>query len=256
VILVILGMPKLNLSKLRRQNRSDMNAYIRFGTNIFLEALRAQAVENPDPQIMVKAYQRFYERVFVDSATKEYNRIRSFEPAQKSFVPSSFFLSTWKAWIRSWVIDNLGGMITKVNDNTLAQIRTVLGDAIENGMNPGQTQKLLIDLIGSKKRALAIATTESTRANNVGKERSANDWERESGTTLYKIWMHSGAREPRPEHIAIQNKPIPKNSLFDLGGGMDKPGDLNGGASQTINCRCSVVYISERYARRNYPESF
>jgi len=37
---------------------------------------------------------------------------------------------------------------------------------------------------------------------------------------------------------------------------MQKPGDLSGGASQTINCGCTIVFISERYARRNYPESF
>jgi hypothetical protein len=37
---------------------------------------------------------------------------------------------------------------------------------------------------------------------------------------------------------------------------MDKPGDISGGAVNTVNCSCTVVYVSERYARRNYPESF
>lgn len=37
---------------------------------------------------------------------------------------------------------------------------------------------------------------------------------------------------------------------------MDKPGDQNGGAAQTINCSCVVVYISEAYARRNFPNTF
>jgi len=37
---------------------------------------------------------------------------------------------------------------------------------------------------------------------------------------------------------------------------MDKPGDQKGGAAQTINCSCVVVYISEAYARRNFPNTF
>jgi len=56
----------------------------------------------------------------------------------------------------------------------------------------------------------------------------------------------------------LQNKPIPKDSFFIgiNGKPMSKPGDLSGGPENTINCSCTVVYISERFARKNYPESF
>jgi hypothetical protein len=56
----------------------------------------------------------------------------------------------------------------------------------------------------------------------------------------------------------LQNKPIPKDALFVGVDGkpMSKPGDLSGGPQNTINCSCTVVYISERFARKNYPESF
>jgi hypothetical protein len=37
---------------------------------------------------------------------------------------------------------------------------------------------------------------------------------------------------------------------------MDKPGDLNGGAAQTINCSCVVIYVSESYARRYFKDKF
>jgi len=36
---------------------------------------------------------------------------------------------------------------------------------------------------------------------------------------------------------------------------MTKPGDPNGGASQTINCSCTVVYMQESYVRRYYPKA-
>jgi hypothetical protein len=96
----------------------------------------------------------------------------------------------------------------------------------------------------------------------MGKEQSANQWASESSQNLYKIWVWGGSREPRIQHIEAQNKPIPKDAFFQftnpngLQVAMLKPGDLSGGASQTVNCSCTIVYISERFARRNYPEAF
>ena len=247
-------MPKLNLTQIRTRNNRILKQYENYGVKVFRNALIEQAT-NLDPKIMQDAYLAFYERVFVDAAKREYNRIRMQE---KSFIPNSFFLATWKAWIREWVIANLGDLITKVNQNTLDQIKLVLGDAIEQGLNPFQTEKLLRKEIGSKTRATAIARTESTRANNMGKERSATEWANETGTVLWKLWVWGGSRDPRIEHVNLQNKPIPKDALFS---GVDskpmsKPGDLSGGPQNTINCSCTVVYISERFARKNYPESF
>ena len=248
-------MPKLNLSKIRTQNNRVLKQYANYGIKVFRNALIEQAT-NPDPKIMTDAYLTFYERVFVDAAKREYNRIRMQE---KAFIPDGFFLATWKAWIRDWVIANLKfGMIAKVNENTFKQIREVLSDAIEQGLNPFQTEKLLRKEIGSKTRATAIARTESTRANNMGKERSSQEWANETGTVLFKLWVWGGSKDPRIEHVNLQNKPIPKDSLFVGVDGkvMSKPGDLSGGPENTINCSCTVVYISERFARKNYPESF
>jgi len=247
-------MPKLNLVKIRNANNRVMKSYERYGTKLFLDTLKAQAV-NWNPDLMVRAYQDFYAKVFVDSAKREFNRIRMQE---KNFIPNDFFLSTWTAWIRNWVLDNLGQLIANVNDNTRKQIQVTLGEAIEQGLNPFQTEKLLREQVGSKSRALAIARTEGTRANNMGKERSAQDWANETGENLFKVWIWGGSKEPRDEHIALQNRPIPMSDFFIGVDGlpMTKPGDLSGGPQNTINCSCTVVYVSERYARRNYPDSF
>ncbi len=252
-------MAKLNLSRIRRQNQADLRRYERFGIQVFTEALKAQAVPNPSIVPMQEAYIKFYQTVFVDAATKEWDRIRVRE---KAFIPSDFFLNTWREWIKSWVLDNLGELISLVNDNTLKQVKLILGQAIEQGLNPFQTQELLLQEIPDVKRARAIARTESTRANNVGKEKSAQDWANETGAILYKIWIHGGSREPRIEHVLAQGKPIRKDLKFTFSNGkqgtvqMDIPGDIAGGAVNTVNCSCTVVYVSERYATRNYPESF
>lgn len=253
-------MKLINYSKVRRSAATDLKKYERLGIKLFTAALKLQAKPNPSPLPMQEAYIKFYQTVFVESAKQEFNRIRQ-DNREKAYVPDDFFLNTWKEWIKEWVNANLGTLITGVNQNTLEQIQKILGEGIEQGLNPFQLEKLLLEQIPNIARARAIARTESTRAYNEGKKRSAQDWASQTGTTLWKLWIHGGSREPRFQHIQAQDKPIRADQpfVFTTKGVevfMDKPGDQNGGAAQTINCSCVVVYISEAYARRNFPNTF
>lgn len=253
-------MKLINYAKERRSAATDLKRYERLGIKIFTEALKLQAKPNPSPLPMQEAYIKFYQTVFVESATKEFNRIRQYNQA-KAYVPDGFFLNTWREWIKDWVLQNLGTLITGVNQNTLEQIQKILGEGIEQGLNPFQLEKLLLEQIPNISRARAIARTESTRAYNEGKKKSADDWAKQTGTRLWKIWIHGGSREPRFQHILAQDKPIRADDTFvfttkGVEVRMDKPGDIKGGAAQTINCSCVVVYISEAYARRNFPNTF
>lgn len=244
-------------NQIRLENNKAIKRYERIGTKIFRETLILQA-ENFDPQLMTDAYIRFYQIVFVDSAKREYAQIRRQEAQKKDFSLDSFFLSTWKAWIKEWVLQNGVEIISGVNQRTLDQIREVTAESISLGLNPTESSKRLVDLIGSKARALAIAKTEGTTANNMGTKRSAEDWEIESGTKLYKIWIHSGSyKDPRPAHLNAQNKPIPKENNFSINGKeMEFPGDKKGGLGEIVNCLCTHSYLSERLARKRYPDFF
>jgi len=253
-------MKLINYSKVRRSAQSDLKKYERLGIKLFTAALKLQAKPNPSPLPMQEAYIKFYQTVFVESAKQEFNRIRQ-DNREKAYVPDDFFLNTWREWIKDWVLQNLGNLITGVNDNTLEQIQKILGEGVEQGLNPFQIERLLLEQIPNIARARAIARTESTRAYNEGKKRSAEDWAKQTGTTLWKLWIHGGSREPRFQHIQAQDKPIRADQpfVFTTKGVevfMDKPGDQKGGAAQTINCSCVVVYISEAYARRNFPNAF
>jgi hypothetical protein len=253
-------MKLINYSKVRRSAQSDLKKYERLGIKLFTAALKLQAKPNPSPLPMQEAYIKFYQTVFVESAKQEFNRIRQ-DNREKAYVPDDFFLNTWREWIKEWVLQNLGNLITGVNDNTLEQIQKILGEGIEQGLNPFQIERLLLEQIPNIARARAIARTESTRAYNEGKKRSAEDWAKQTGTTLWKLWIHGGSREPRFQHIQAQDKPIRADQpfVFTTKGVevfMDKPGDQKGGAAQTINCSCVVVYISESYALRNFPNAF
>jgi hypothetical protein len=253
-------MRKINYAKVRRSSQADLRRYERIGVKIFTEALKLQAKENVPLLPMQEAYIKFYQAVFVDAATKEFNRIRQ-DNREKKFLPDNFFVATWLEFIKNWVIQNLGQLIFDVTDTSQKRVNEIVAQGIQEGLNPRQIEERLLREIPDIKRARAIARTESTRAYNEGKMRAAIDWANETGTQLWKIWVHGGAKEPRIQHIQAQNKPkrFDQPFVFITDGTevlMDKPGDINGGAAQTVNCSCVVVYVSESYARRNFPKSF
>lgn len=249
-------MRKINYAKVRRSSQADLRRYERIGVKIFTEALKLQAKENVPLLPMQEAYIKFYQTVFVESATKEFNRIRQ-DNREKKFLPDNFFVATWLEFIKNWVIANLGQLIFDVTATTQNRVNEIVSQGIQQGLNPMQIEDRLIQQIPDIKRARAIARTESTRAYNEGKMKAAIDWANETGTQLWKIWIHGGAKEPRIQHIQAQNNPkrFDQPFVFTNNGVqvlMDKPGDLNGGPAQTVNCSCVVVYVSESYVRRNF----
>lgn len=253
-------MRKINYAKVRRSSQADLRRYERIGVKIFTEALKEQAKENVPLLPMQEAYIKFYQTVFVDAATKEFNRIRQ-DNREKKFLPDNFFVATWLEFIKNWVIQNLGQLIFDVTDTSQKRVNEIVAQGIQEGLNPRQIEERLLREIPDIKRARAIARTESTRAYNEGKKKSAQDWANQTGVNLWKLWIHGGAKEPRIQHILAQDKPIRFDQPFVFNSNgvqvlMDKPGDINGGAAQTVNCSCVVVYVSESYARRNFPKSF
>ena len=92
-------MRKINYSKVRRSAQADLKKYERLGVKIFTEALKEQAKPVVPLLPMQNAYVQFYQTVFIDSARKEFNRIRQ-DNREKAFIPDDFFLNTWKEWFR------------------------------------------------------------------------------------------------------------------------------------------------------------
>lgn len=248
-------MQRLNLPKVKREERILTKAYTAFGERVFQKALEEQAENYTqfNPQIMEDAYLRFYERVFVDAARRGLKTVRLTN--QKNLIPESFFLTSWRAWIRDYVQNDIviQALIRNVNERTLKEIAAALAQGIQDGVQLDRMASWIKKLVGSKSRALGIAITESTRANALGKERSAEDWQRETGQELWKLWVHSGnRREPRNNHIALQNQPIKKEDLF--ANGLIRPGDPAGPPSETVRCQCTLVFISRDYVARYYPK--
>ena len=258
----------MNLNQIIIQQKRDDKRYRRFAERVFYKALKEQVtpiLENPNLTVQVQpmfdAYNRVYQYTGIDSAKKEYARIKKQEGQKDALI--DLLLNTWSEWMRGYVIQNLGQMIQRVSNNTQDAINRALQDSLELGETRRQTinriYKYTLGEIG-RTRARTIARTETTRATNVGKRKSSDDWSLfNGGVQMYKKWIHIPTPEFREFHLELANEmPIPKDSVFIVrnpkGGvnNMMMPGDASAPGNQTINCNCTTIYMSERFARRNY----
>jgi hypothetical protein len=140
----------------------------------------------------------------------------------------------------------LGANIVKINDYTRALIKKEIEDGLALNLTKDQIArniKKVTEGTISKMRALRIARTETTHANSKSTKVLSNGIPFKQN----KIWIPRLDGRERPEHGAMMGKPaIPKNELFLVGGEyMEYPADPNhgAGASNIVNCRCSVHYI-------------
>jgi hypothetical protein len=259
----------MTINQIIIQQRRDDKRYRKYAERQFYRALREQVtpvLENPSAQVQVQpmydAYNRVYQYTGIDSAKKEYLRLKKQEGQKDSVI--DLLLNTWSEWMRRYVVENLQNIISNVSQNTQDAVNRALQDSLEIGETRRQTinriYKYTLGDIG-RNRARMIARTETTRATNVGKRRSSDDWGMfNGGTQMYKKWIHVPTPEFREFHLELANaKPIPQDQAWQVrnpkGGEpnpMMMPGDASAPGNQTINCNCTTIYMSERYARRNY----
>lgn len=161
------------------------------------------------------------------------------------------WLTPWLKEIQMYVLSNIGGMITNINDTTLMYIRDMLDRGNREGWSADKTARMINHETGgevSKRRGLIIARTEGTRVAAKGHKIASESWQRETGSNQYKEWIPIIDNRTRPDHKEMDQKPpIPANELFNVNGiPMDAPGDPTAPPEETINCRCRVIYLSER----------
>jgi hypothetical protein len=243
----------LNYNRIRRQARRDLRAFTAFGlarfTRLFTDIIASDYLVN-EMQVR-QAYIEFYQYAGVQAAVREYEAIREREPTKAK--PPDFFINTWRSYFENYVKGELASRVTAVTENT----RAIIQDALVRGQNAGllsqDLAKLVNEAVNNRARALAIARTEATWANSLGKELSANQWGSETGQDLFKVWVHSGSPNERPEHVAVQGNPIPQGQSFTVGGdSLRFPGDPDAPAAQVVNCGCTTVFMSRAFASRTF----
>jgi HK97 family phage portal protein len=138
----------------------------------------------------------------------------------------------------------LGENIKGVNDTTQGLVRLTLVDAIERGENPRVTARALRKQFAEfdKTRALTIARAETHSAANF----ATNEAYRQTGGLVAgKEWITQFINS-RDEHEAADGQKVAVDQPFKVGGeDLQYPGDPSGSAGNVINCRCTVVGVTD-----------
>lgn len=256
--------PKLQLRRYARAEDRKLKAYEKKYSKAILRVLNHQldeAIRNLQSGAifldvnMNDVLSNLYKEVGVDIANSQYDALTSFKTKA-----NEFFLNTWLDFMTNYILSSMAGRVTGINDTTRKKIQETIAIGFNLGLETEQIAQFLRERIGTFNvyRSIMIARTEIAEAANIAKDRSSEDWERETGENLYKVWIHRYARDPRHWHVDLDNnKAIPKPDKFIVTSPrtgntvhMDRPHDPAGGAENSINCSCVVVYISESYARR------
>lgn len=132
--------------------------------------------------------------------------------------------------------------ITDVVETTRRQIIRAVSKGYSDGLGQRGVADYILDLVPSlaQYRANMIARTETHGAANYGSDEAA----KQTGLPLSREWLAAQDERTRPTHAAASEQVVGMNEPFAVGDEfLMFPGDPNGSAGETINCRCTVAYI-------------
>lgn len=100
-------------------------------------------------------------------------------------------------------------------------------------------------------KAARIARTEALGAFNAGTYMGAAAYELATGETRYKQWWSTSDDRVRSSHWAAHMQVTELHDFFMVGGfRLDHPGDPTAPGHEVINCRCTMLVLSEAEAAK------
>lgn len=138
----------------------------------------------------------------------------------------------------------------RLEKNRAAIVYTIQQE-VTQGLVQGETYKQMAKRIkgaleNDAAKAMRIVRTESKRAIEAAKHDSA-EHAHKNGIVMYKEWNSVHDQRVRDRHRLLDGKKVPVDQDFELGAITGKaPGQMSGGASMNVNCRCFLTYSVER----------
>ena len=163
-------------------------------------------------------------------------------------------------------VGNTARLVQNISMVMRLEIDRQLQLSVLGGQTPTQAMKGITDILGVRAtdgvwgrlrrpeivkgvaaRAEAIFRTENTRILNLAMD-SQQQVVAQAIPEIRKRWLASGDDRTRPSHLQTHidtaANPIPVDFLFSVGSDLLRfPGDPNGSAEETINCRCSMATV-------------
>lgn len=143
--------------------------------------------------------------------------------------------------------DGLTSRIVGIGVRTLDRINSEIAQVLIGTRPAAEAVTRVQALLGgaTRRRARTIVYDEVGRAYS----RASQDTLSEATNLLpglKKRWVHSGKRQPRPEHVDAHGQLVPANDPFIVDGeALMYPRDPNGSPGNTINCGCMSIPVTD-----------
>jgi len=216
---------------------TQLNNYINNLSSVALDV----NIELVSTDVIQNAIEKVYSKVMGDFAKDSYNEYILINKKTEF---------NWIETILNWVQVNLGGIVNSINFFTKRRITEQVQIAVQEGWSIQQLRdKLKKDYAFSENRAQMIARTEIIRASNAGSLLGAI----ETGIPMLKYWLATRddrTRGQKPsdkfDHYSMLEREkigVSLDQPFNVSGEfLMYPGDPDGSAGNTINCRCALRY--------------
>lgn len=155
-------------------------------------------------------------------------------------------IATWLDYMRKYVATQVGSRINKITATSQQIVKDVLDKASVEGWGTDKAARELRKKWQAitRARSLVIARTEVLTASNYGSMSGANYVSNTLGVQMQKEWIATLDKRTRDTHKAANGQKRDLNDPFTINGkDMKQPGDPAGGASECVNCRCTVGFI-------------
>lgn len=207
------------------------------------------SLANPE---LGKVIRSLYLEIGLRYARMNYRNAR--QMIQKGFGFNQAWTDFIKAYLEKYLIEKITyDVATTVRDYLLK----VLQDGLAAGLSIDEMVNQLRNLPFYEWKAAQIVRTEVGRAANVGTKAQSETWPYEQ----MKEWISAEDNRVRgtnpkdhASHVALDGVRINADDLFKdprNGDLLDHPGDPRASAESTINCRCSIAYLTKRDSNGN-----
>jgi hypothetical protein len=156
----------------------------------------------------------------------------------------------WLHEMEKYVKTTLGNRIVSITTGSRDQAKGIIKRVLQQSFDEGWGADVAASAIKKALvkegfeintwRALRIARTEVMSASNTGAMAGAKSL----NMPMVKYWIATYDSRTRDTHMVIEEQnPKDIDSDFQVGGQpMLQPGDPRGGASEVINCRCTIAF--------------
>ncbi|MCF8009634.1 MAG: phage head morphogenesis protein [Halanaerobiales bacterium] len=140
-----------------------------------------------------------------------------------------------------------------VNETTWEGLKGSLIEGVREGESIPDLENRVTDIFDGAKanRSEMIARTEVNGSANLG----AYEGYRQTGVVERKTWLSALDERTRPAHRQAHNQTVDMDKNFTVKNeSLEYPGDPSGSASNIINCRCTLLPVTEESDERETPE--